>query len=250
MPDPLSLDSIASTWLEAFQDACSSVSSAEAAVAFFLPNGFLRDRLCLSRDFRTLEGSNQISSFLASDQRLSKAKLTQFTIERDTSLGGPILTHIPAVPGISPSEVIQFTCRFRIGFPAAIGRGLIRLAQEVDDETQGLSSSHWKAFMVYLVLEDFVGFEEPVDTPLGHYDDHTKTWDEVHAERLFEVEHDPTVLVVGAGQCGLVAAVRLQRLGIKVLVVEKTAHVGDIWRNRYDILTLHVRLFSYFSSLI
>jgi putative flavoprotein involved in K+ transport len=47
------------------------------------------------------------------------------------------------------------------------------------------------------------------------------------------------VLVVGAGQAGLVAAAHLEQLGVSVLLAEANERVGDNWRNRYDSLTLH-----------
>ncbi len=57
--------------------------------------------------------------------------------------------------------------------------------------------------------------------------------------------HD--VIVVGAGPAGLSAAYELTRQKLQPLVLERTAAVGDVWRNHYD----GVRLNSgrYFSAL-
>lgn len=49
--------------------------------------------------------------------------------------------------------------------------------------------------------------------------------------------HDVTV--IGAGPAGLSAAYELKRLGFNPLVLEKTAAVGDVWRNHYDGLRLN-----------
>ena len=47
------------------------------------------------------------------------------------------------------------------------------------------------------------------------------------------------VLVIGAGQAGLAAGYHLQRLGIDARIVEADARVGDVWRRRYDSLSLY-----------
>ncbi len=52
-------------------------------------------------------------------------------------------------------------------------------------------------------------------------------------------EHDPAVVVVGAGQAGLSIAARLGALGVDTLVVDRQERVGDNWRKRYHALTLH-----------
>jgi putative flavoprotein involved in K+ transport len=46
------------------------------------------------------------------------------------------------------------------------------------------------------------------------------------------------VLVIGAGQAGLALAACLERLPLRVEVVDRAARVGDAWRARYDSLTL------------
>lgn len=49
--------------------------------------------------------------------------------------------------------------------------------------------------------------------------------------------HD--VAIVGAGPAGLSAAYELTKAGITPLVLERTAAVGDVWRNHYDGLRLN-----------
>lgn len=49
--------------------------------------------------------------------------------------------------------------------------------------------------------------------------------------------HD--VAVVGAGPAGLSIAYELKRMGFDPLVLEKTAAVGDVWRNHYDGVRLN-----------
>jgi len=47
------------------------------------------------------------------------------------------------------------------------------------------------------------------------------------------------VLIIGGGHSGLEVAARLKYLGVRTLVVEKNARIGDNWRNRYEALCLH-----------
>ena len=51
--------------------------------------------------------------------------------------------------------------------------------------------------------------------------------------------HRTDVLVIGAGQAGLAAGYHLQRQGIDYRILEADARVGDVWRRRYDSLTLY-----------
>jgi len=49
---------------------------------------------------------------------------------------------------------------------------------------------------------------------------------------------DVDILVVGAGHGGLTGASHLRRAGREVLIVDPSARIGDVWRNRYDSLHL------------
>lgn len=49
----------------------------------------------------------------------------------------------------------------------------------------------------------------------------------------------PEVLVVGAGQAGLMLTAHLLRLGVDVVITDAHEHVGDNWRHRYESLCLH-----------
>jgi putative flavoprotein involved in K+ transport len=46
------------------------------------------------------------------------------------------------------------------------------------------------------------------------------------------------VVVVGAGQAGLAIAWQVSRRGLRLLVLEAAAELGQSWRSRWDSLTL------------
>ncbi|GFF55022.1 hypothetical protein IFM58399_09972 [Aspergillus lentulus] len=50
---------------------------------------------------------------------------------------------------------------------------------------------------------------------------------------------DPEVLIIGGGQNGLAMAARLKVLGMENLIIERSEEVGDIWKKRYEYLSLH-----------
>jgi putative flavoprotein involved in K+ transport len=47
------------------------------------------------------------------------------------------------------------------------------------------------------------------------------------------------VVVIGAGQAGLAAGYHLARRGIEFVILEASARVGDVWRDRYESLRLY-----------
>jgi putative flavoprotein involved in K+ transport len=64
-------------------------------------------------------------------------------------------------------------------------------------------------------------------------------WSDNRRKAQEYADHDPTVLIVGAGQAGLAIAARLGLLGVDTLLVDMRDRVGDIWRERYHSLALH-----------
>jgi hypothetical protein len=50
---------------------------------------------------------------------------------------------------------------------------------------------------------------------------------------------DVDALIVGGGQAGLATAAQLKQLGMKTCIIERSARVGDAWRDRYEFLQLN-----------
>jgi phosphoglycerate dehydrogenase-like enzyme len=53
------------------------------------------------------------------------------------------------------------------------------------------------------------------------------TWEKNRRQEIEFSNHDPTVLVIGAGHCGLEIAARLKYTGVPTLIVDKKPRVGD-----------------------
>jgi cation diffusion facilitator CzcD-associated flavoprotein CzcO len=200
-------------------------------VNHFVPDGWFRDLLCFSWDHRTLSGLEKIRGYLSDvvdgKSRLERSGLRDFKID-DHTINAPSPFKLPGSQGI---EGVQGAFTFSITNPAAFGRGFFRLTQDGDGK--------WKALTLFTNMQDLVGYEESLTDQHGLYEGRTITWEEDVDARFRAIEADPTVLIVGGGQSGLMCAARLRRLGIRALIIEKNARVGDCWRQRYPNLTLH-----------
>jgi thioredoxin reductase len=112
--------------------------------------------------------------------------------------------------------------------------GIVRL---VADEPE-------KAWVIATQLDELKGHEEPIGLrrPTGSAYSRTfggDNWSDRRRKAQAYDDHDPAVLIVGAGQAGLAIAARLGLLGVDTLIVDMRDRVGDIWRERYHSLALH-----------
>lgn len=101
-----------------------------------------------------------------------------------------------------------------------------------------------KAWVLATQLDELKGHEEPVGQrrPAGSAFSRTfggDNWSDNRAKAQAYADHDPAVLIIGAGQAGLAIGARLGLLGVDTLLVDMRARVGDIWRERYHSLALH-----------
>ena len=101
-----------------------------------------------------------------------------------------------------------------------------------------------KAWVLATQMDELKGHEEPVGQhrPAGSAYSRNfggDNWTEIRRKAQAYDDHDPTVLIVGAGQAGLAIAARLGLLGVDTLLIDMRARVGDIWRERYHSLALH-----------
>ncbi|KAJ7615365.1 FAD/NAD(P)-binding domain-containing protein [Roridomyces roridus] len=218
---------VATKWLASLRGAVD----AKAFADHFLPTGWLRDLLCFSWDFKSTAGRGKIAEFLSEPSGPNGKSRFQQAGLRDFELDKSILPAKFEVPGNPPLEGMSAAFTFAISSPPAIGRGFVRLLSDEDGV--------WRAFTLFTNMQDLVGHEEPTEGIEGYFG---TTWEDEYAKKMAEIENDPTVLIVGGGQGGLMCAARFGRMGIRSLVVEKTARVGDVWRNRYPNLSLHTTI--------
>jgi len=189
---------------------------------------YWRDHLALDWDFRTLHGADKIKEYLHQGKRGEQL----VKVELDTSK--PHLA--PHAETIDDKDAIHGVEVFlNLETKIGRGRGVVRLVKQ---------KGHWKAFTLFTTLQELHGHEEPTGLrrPQGVQHGHNplrKNWAERRkAEQDFEAQ-EPAVLVLGAGQAGLMIAARLKMLGIPTLVIDKNERVGDNWRQRYHQLVLH-----------
>ncbi|KOC18134.1 putative flavin-containing monooxygenase [Aspergillus flavus AF70] len=63
------------------------------------------------------------------------------------------------------------------------------------------------------------------------------SWASQRSEAINNV--DPEILIIGGGQNGLAMAARCKVLGMENLIIERSDEVGDIWKKRYEYLSLY-----------
>ncbi|GFF93610.1 probable indole-3-pyruvate monooxygenase YUCCA11 [Aspergillus udagawae] len=197
----------------------------KAVSDLFLEDGYWRDHLGLSWDYRTVKGSENIARFLE-----DSARLAQIDIDQSSPFRAP---HVGPIDAFGEVTGVEFFTTF--ANDAGHGRGVVRLA-----EKDGV----WKIFTVFTTLQELKGHEEAVNTrrPLGVQhgaQPGKRNWQDRRTSD-FEFEgKNPVVLVIGAGQSGLTVAARLKMLNIDALVIDEEDHIGDNWRRRYHQLVLH-----------
>jgi hypothetical protein len=187
---------------------------------------YWKDILAFTWARRTYEGLDAIRASL--DDLLASVQPKRFRISPQRTP--------PRLVRRSGKSVIE--AYFDFDTAIGSGTGFVRL---LFDEARPEAS---KAWILLTTQQQLTGFEETVgaNRPSGiEYSTNFAgdNWLDKRKRSLAYEDRDPQVLVVGGAQAGLIIAARLGQRGIDTLVVEKSARVGDVWRNRYHSLTLH-----------
>jgi cation diffusion facilitator CzcD-associated flavoprotein CzcO len=218
-PDADSLADAAQAWLTQFEGALTRRDAA-ALGSLFQGDSHWRDVLALTWGLTTVSGADAIVAALFAH---AEARPSRFRIDPGRTPPRRVKR-----AGIETIEAI-----FAFETPLGHGDGVLRLC-----------SGTPKAWTLLTALEEMKGHEERVGRKRPTGQSHSRdfrgpNWLDQRNDAATYADHDPTVLVVGAGQAGLAAAARLKVLDIDTLIVDREARIGDNWRNRYHALTLH-----------
>ncbi|KAK5455823.1 hypothetical protein LTS15_005140 [Exophiala xenobiotica] len=186
---------------------------AEAFTNLFLEYGVWRDKLSYTWDHRTFNFHPAIMK--ASTDLFQRTKATNFEFLKPS----------PKISRPYPDYAqLQFVVSFETEL--VVASAVI---------TSVLTQQGWKIYFMHTVAEKLKQFPE-----VAPYDGHMtglSSWAEQRAEALDAAT--PEILVIGGGQNGLALAARCKALGMDALVIEKSEEVGDIWKKRYEYLSLH-----------
>jgi cation diffusion facilitator CzcD-associated flavoprotein CzcO len=210
----------AALWLSRFDDALALGEI--VGEELFDTDCLWRDIVAFTDDLRTF-GAERIAAELEARQpsvRASNVAIAQ----------GHVAPRVVERSGVTSVEAV-----FSFELPIGTGIGVVRLVPGPNGH---------RARNLFTMLDGLSRYPERIGTnrPVGQADSSKfggPNWlDRRNAARGY-VDHDPQVLIVGAGQTGLALAARLGQLGVDALVIDANERAGDNWRNRYHALTLH-----------
>jgi cation diffusion facilitator CzcD-associated flavoprotein CzcO len=212
-------------WLRDFAEALEA-RDVDRLVQMFDADGHWKDILSFTWEHRTFSGRPQIKAAFAAT--LANAAPARLRLAQNRAQ--------PRLVKRSGKSVIEAY----LDFDTKVGRGtaFVRLL------VAGEGPFNPRVWLLLTTLQALRDFEENIGDrrPSGDeyaMNEHGRSWRQDREARQSFVDRDPEVLVVGAGQAGLTIAARMSQLGIDTLVVEKSSRVGDVWRDRYESLTLH-----------
>jgi putative flavoprotein involved in K+ transport len=207
-------------WLSHFEDALDACDGA-ALEALFIEDAHWRDLVAFTWTITPVNSRNEVVSALLRYQPHVHARSFKIaegrTPPRQLMRGG-----VPVIEAIYEFKTDAGRCQ-----------GVLRLPATEPE----------RAWIISTSLKELKGFEEPVDDRRPDGADHRifggESWGQRRRRERSYDDHEPDVLIVGGGHCGLETAARLRLLGVDALVVERLPKVGDVWRRRYNALALH-----------
>ena len=212
-------------WLTELGQAMQA-QDAEAVMDLFQADCFWRDVCALTWNLETFGGRGEIEAML--EEALPAMQPRNFHLPE-----GRTKPRAVSRAGVDCIEAI-------IAFETVIGKcsGLLRLVPDPD------APGKVKCWIFASSLDEIVGHEELIGDRRPGGQEYARqygadNWADLRRKAQQYQDHEPAVLVVGAGQAGLTVSARLTVLGVDTLLVDRFERVGDNWRNRYHSLTLH-----------
>jgi cation diffusion facilitator CzcD-associated flavoprotein CzcO len=215
-------DQAVTKWLTDFE-AMLAGNRLSTLAGLFHPDGYWRDLLALTWKLKTFHGLSEVQGGLTG--------IGSTTHPRNFRLQGRTMTGVLGEFGPTVEGFFTFETEL------ASARGYLRLVPEA-----GLAGFRAVTFLTAMVaLKNFPerGRANRDETFMRAVEAGAENWLDRRAAALAYRDRDPEVLIIGAGQAGLMLAARLRHLDVDALVVDRDERVGDVWRKRYHSLTLH-----------
>lgn len=207
-------------WASALEDALAS-NDEDGLLELFCDPAYFRDNGALTWDFRQFSGRKQVVSTLLELARQQKAG--NFRVSQKWLAPHAVQT--------GADEMIEAFYDFDTEHASCVL--VVNAVQE-----QG----RMKARAIFTRIEDLKTINRPTPHPRGrgYRPNHAgETWKQHRDAARAYVGHDPEVMVVGAGQAGVVTSAYLRSFGVDVLNIDRHGKVGDSWNTRYEALSLH-----------
>ncbi|KAK6201783.1 hypothetical protein LQW54_009362 [Pestalotiopsis sp. IQ-011] len=187
--------------------------NAEAFADLFLEYGVWRDKISFTWDQRTFNFRPAILK--AAQDLLPTTKASNFAF----------LKPAPSVErAYDDFELLQFVISFETEL--VVASAVVKAV---------LTKDGWKIYTMHTVAEQLKQFPERAPDD-GHMTG-TTSWE---AQRAAAVDAaNPDVLIIGGGQNGLALAARCKAVDLDCLVIERGDEIGDVWKKRYEYLSLH-----------
>lgn len=191
LPNDVKTDTVAAEWIVSFGKFLTSKDICPPKDIFF-EESYWRDQLCLSWDFRTWHGPDEISFFLRHQKK--GCRLRQVSTDSSDSDKKPKLVPVDHNGNVHGIQVF-----IKIETDVGTGKGLVRLLH--DGESQ-----KWKAFTLYTALYELRGHAETVRHrrhpgfvyKLAGAPTEFHSWREMRiAQENFQASLEPTVLIIG-----------------------------------------------------
>lgn len=152
-----------------------------AIASLFLEDGYWRDHLCMTWDFRTIHGREDIIDFVRGSQ------LTKVEIDRSPGFRAPHVGNVDAF-----GDVLGIEFFTNVTTEVGSGAGIMRLLER---------DGQWKIFILFTSLQGLKGHEEEsnVRRPKGveHGQRESQNWQDKRTADLDYENKEPAVVIIG-----------------------------------------------------